>query len=205
METWEALNIIRALADGKNPATGETCKEDSVLQQIQTVRALEKAVSALESEAERSIKRSHLPAKVGKLWLAAEEEQLCAEFDRGMSIREIAKLHGRLRGGITARLERLGKIPCQVAMNFCAPSGDAGGRGACPSQATSEGEVVKPDLALAPDRPWQRDEDARICTEFYRHVDLGQIGRDLGRNRLAVYSRLVSLGKIRPKGQSHAA
>ncbi len=204
MENWEALKIVRWLAAGLNPSTGKACEPESVLQQPETIRALEIAAAALRSEADRAAKRRDLPEKVGKPWLLREEQQLCAEFDRGMSIREIARIHGRLRGGITARLERLGKIPCQIAMNSCPPSGEADGCGACPSRGAAGG-VVKQDLAVDPDRPWLREEDARICTEFYRHVDLGQIGRDLGRTRLAVYSRLVHLGKIRSKEQSHAA
>lgn len=205
MENSEALRIVRALVDGLNPSTAGTCKPEWLLQQPQTIRALEEVVRALQSEVERVDRKRPLPPNVGEPWLPPEEEQLCAEFDRGMSTREIAKVHGRLPGGVMARLGMLGKIPCQVAMNFSCPSADAGGSAKRPSQGTAaEGAVIQ-DLAVDPHRPWLPEEDARMCAEFSRHVDLGQIGQYLGRSRLAVYSRLVCLGKIRRKCQSSAA
>ena len=39
-----------------------------------------------------------------------EEDKLLDEFDSKMPIAEIAKEHGRSRGGIEARLVKLGKI-----------------------------------------------------------------------------------------------
>jgi len=164
-------------------------------------------MAALHSEAEREARKTSLPPSAGKAWFHPEEELLCAEFDRGMSIRQIASLHHRTCGGVTRRLERLGRVPCQIAMSFSCPpeDEDVAGSAKRPSQGTALEGVAKRDLAADPYRPWLPEEDARMCAEFYRHVDLGQIGQNLGRNRLAVYSRLVSLGKIRRKGQSSAA
>lgn len=204
MEAAEALRIILALADGVNPGTGERYGTGSIFQEPETIQALEEAARALAHEAKRAARSRSLPARVGEPWFRSEEEQVCQEFDRGLGIPEIARVHGRTRGGVTARLEALGKVPRQIAMDFSLPSG-AAGRETIPSQGSAPEEVVKQDLAVDPYRPWLREEDARICEEFFRHVDLGQIGRCLGRNRLAVYSRLVSLGRIRRKGESSAA
>lgn len=197
MENSDALRIIRALADGLNPSSGGPGESESILRD-----ALGKAVAALHSEVRREAGKRSLPPNAGKPWFPPEEELLCAQFDRGMSIPEMAKVHGRTRGGVTARLESLGKVPCQIAMNFSLPCPEAAGG---ETEGSAPPGVVKQDLAIDPYRPWLREEDARICREFYRHVDLGHIGRCLGRNRLAVYSRLVTLGKIRRKGQSSAA
>lgn len=50
------------------------------------------------------------PANAGKPWTKLEEDKLLDEFDSKMSISEIAKEHGRSRGGIEARLVHLGRI-----------------------------------------------------------------------------------------------
>ena len=67
MDIQEALKIMRALANGKNPENGEVLEESSVCRQPQTVRALNRAISALVAEQGRETKRprnafSHLDA-----------------------------------------------------------------------------------------------------------------------------------------------
>jgi len=46
MDIQEALKIMRALANGKNPENGEALEESSVCRRPQTVRALNRAISA---------------------------------------------------------------------------------------------------------------------------------------------------------------
>jgi hypothetical protein len=55
MEIGEALTIMRALADGVNPETGEVLTADAVYQYLPVVRALHRSVRALEYVAERSV------------------------------------------------------------------------------------------------------------------------------------------------------
>jgi hypothetical protein len=123
METLEALKIVRALAKGISLAEHDGPVQELVRQQLEAAQALAKAASALEAEEKRSVRKSYLPLKVGKPWSSAEEQQLRIEFAREMTIQEIARTHGRLRGGITARLERLGLIPSQLTINFTHPFG----------------------------------------------------------------------------------
>jgi hypothetical protein len=47
MEIQEALRIMRALANGVNPQTGEALEADSVCRQPETVKALNRALGAL--------------------------------------------------------------------------------------------------------------------------------------------------------------
>lgn len=47
MDIQEALKIMRALANGTNPENGEALEESSVCRQPRTVRALNRAISAL--------------------------------------------------------------------------------------------------------------------------------------------------------------
>lgn len=110
MEIQEALGIVRRLADGVHPETGEILQNDSVYQHPQAVRALHRAISALEFQEERERARKFLPANAGKPWSNQEDAFICEELRRGLSFEQIAKSHNRTTGSIISRLVRLGKI-----------------------------------------------------------------------------------------------
>jgi hypothetical protein len=111
MEITEALDIIRGLSDGVNPYTGEILQPESVYQNPQTVRALYRAVDALEHMQGREHRKRLLPGNAGNSWSAEEDRQLCGELRNGVDFRNIAKKHGRTTGAIIARLAKLGMIP----------------------------------------------------------------------------------------------
>jgi hypothetical protein len=110
MEIVEALKIMRALADGVNPETGEVLLKDSIYQNPQNVRALHRAVGALEYSEEREKNKRLLPQNAGRSWSREEEQQVCDELRNGINFQEIARMHNRSIGSIVARLVRLGKI-----------------------------------------------------------------------------------------------
>jgi hypothetical protein len=110
MEIQEALEIVRKLANGIHPETGAVLDGASPFQLPQIVRALNRAVSALEFQQERVRARQSLPANAGKSWSNNEDAQICDELRRGINFQEIARGHGRTVGSIVARLIRLGKI-----------------------------------------------------------------------------------------------
>ena len=87
MEIQESLRIIRALADGVNPETGEVLTGEAVYQYPSAVRALHQAIAALEWVEERGNKRP-LPAKAGKSWTRAEDRQVCEELRRGVDFQQ---------------------------------------------------------------------------------------------------------------------
>ena len=53
MEIQEALAVIRKLADGVHPETGAVLPADNLYQHPQSVRAMHRAMGALEFQAER--------------------------------------------------------------------------------------------------------------------------------------------------------
>ena len=110
MEIQEALDIVRKLANGVHPETGEAVQSDSMYQHPQAVRALHCAITALEFQQERERTRRFLPANAGKTWSDQEDAQICDELRRGVNFEGIAKAHNRTIGSIVARLVRLGKI-----------------------------------------------------------------------------------------------
>src|SRR5581483_334895 len=109
METQEALLVIRKLADGMHPETGVVLPADCLYHHPQAVRALHRAVAALEFQEEHE-RRKFLPKNAGKPWSHEEDAQVCDELRRGINFQQIAHLHSWTTGSIVARLVRLGKI-----------------------------------------------------------------------------------------------
>jgi hypothetical protein len=110
MQLDAALPIVRALADGVNPITGEAYPEHSPYAEPRTLRALYSAVDLMSREVEREKRRERLPANFGKPWTQGEDELLATEFDMGTTLTEIARKHARTVSSIRLRLEKLGKI-----------------------------------------------------------------------------------------------
>jgi hypothetical protein len=114
MEAERAADILRALADGVHPFTGEVLDDRSPLQNPECVRALFAAVEALEGRASdrsnRAGRNRDLPDRAGEPWDGREDGELMERFDAGWNVADLAKHHQRTRGAIRTRLVRLGKI-----------------------------------------------------------------------------------------------
>ena len=63
-----------------------------------------------QTESKPSSQSKKQPSNAGKPWTEMEEDKLLDEFDSKMPLAEIAKEHGRTKGGIEARLVKLGRI-----------------------------------------------------------------------------------------------
>ncbi|MFZ0815726.1 MAG: SANT/Myb-like DNA-binding domain-containing protein [Candidatus Sulfotelmatobacter sp.] len=115
MENSETLRIVRALADGVNPVTGETLAAESVFQQPQTIRALERAAAALETCSDTQDKNSLPEIEHIRLvdptqpWGAEEDERLYMEFYRSIDFEIIAQRLGRSKNAVISRLMKLAK------------------------------------------------------------------------------------------------
>jgi len=115
MQLDAALPIVRALADGVNPVTGEAYPEQSPYAEPRALRALFSAVDLMQREVEREKRRERLPANFGKPWDEGEDRALAAEYDSGAPLQEIARKHARTQSSIRLRLEKLGKIEPSAA------------------------------------------------------------------------------------------
>jgi len=112
VEVSKALEIVRALADGTDPYTGEVYPAESPEQNAETVRALFTAIDALE-RAERREKRKRrkgLPERAGQPWDNEEDSVLIKRFEEDVGVKEMAVEHKRTEWAIRSRLEKLGKI-----------------------------------------------------------------------------------------------
>lgn len=110
MQLDAALPIVRALADGVNPLTGEAYPDSSPYAEPRTLRALYSAVDLMARELEREKRRERLPANFGKPWTEGEDRALMAEFDADVAMPEMARKHARTQSSIRLRLEKLGRI-----------------------------------------------------------------------------------------------
>ena len=110
MEKSKAIEILKLLADGVNPVSGEQLDKNHVINEPDVIRALNTAVETLASEEMRLRRQRDLPKRVGKPWSENEDKALVKAFDKGISLNDLVIKHARTRGAIRTRLIRLGKI-----------------------------------------------------------------------------------------------
>lgn len=110
MDLQQALAIVRSLANGVDPESGEVFPENSAYQRPQVVRALYEAAAALEKFDRYERKRANMPVNTGKVWTEDEDRKLLAAFDAGRSLQELAAAHERTMGSVRARLLKYGRI-----------------------------------------------------------------------------------------------
>ena len=111
MNQSEALSVVRSLANGVDPDSGEVFPADSVYQRAQTVRALYAAAEALEKAERFERRKQQLPAKTGEPWTEDEDRRLLAGFDAGRGLPDLAAAHQRTQTGVRARLGNHGRLP----------------------------------------------------------------------------------------------
>lgn len=120
MEMEKTIAVLRALADGVDPGTGEAFAAGSAYQHPDTVRALFSAIHALEgppgdrqaaTKPAATAPGKPAPENAGRPWSQEEDTRLGGGYDSGKSIEELAAIHKRSKWAIESRLARLGKIP----------------------------------------------------------------------------------------------
>jgi len=90
MNQSEALSLVRSLANGVDPESGEVFAADSVYQRAQTVRALYAAAEALEKSERFERRKQQLPPKTGEPWTEDEDRKLLSGFDAGRGLPDLA-------------------------------------------------------------------------------------------------------------------
>lgn len=110
MDQAQALALVKSLANGVDPESGEVFPAESAYQRPQVVRALYTAAEALERAAQVERRKSALPAKTGEPWTEDEDRKLLASFDAGHALQELAAAHQRTQTGVRARLVKYGRL-----------------------------------------------------------------------------------------------
>jgi hypothetical protein len=121
----ESVAILRALAQGYDPRTGEEFQEQGAWSDPRVIRALFRAAEALEDRGRSDVARPGriLPPAAGKPWTPEEDERLKTEYRTVTDLRALADLHARTTGAISARLVRFGLIepPARPAATLALP------------------------------------------------------------------------------------
>ena len=107
MNQAEALSVVRSLANGVDPETGEVFPADSVYQRAQTVRALYAAAEALEKSERFERRKQQLPPKTGEPWTEDEDRKLLS------GVRRRARTAGA-RGRAPAHADRRARAAREV-------------------------------------------------------------------------------------------
>ena len=110
MDANQALAVVRSLANGVDPETGEVFPPESAYQRPLVVRALYEAAASLERFERFERRKAQLPAKTGVPWSEEEDRKLLAAFDAGRALQELAAAHERTMGAVRARLLKYGRI-----------------------------------------------------------------------------------------------
>lgn len=97
--TWEELTKVRK----------EKLEERGGFEKKIMLKEVFEHVSS-QAESKPSSQSKKRPSNAGKPWTETEEDKLLDEFDSKMPLAEIAKEHSRTKGGIEARLVKLGRI-----------------------------------------------------------------------------------------------
>ncbi len=111
MEVSKSLRMVRCLAEGVDPTTGEVLSPDSPCQHPDVVRSRFAAAAALEKSEQRQSRARSLPENAGRPWNPEEDKRLCECYAGGKTIRELSRQHGRTQGAIQSRLIKLGQLP----------------------------------------------------------------------------------------------
>jgi hypothetical protein len=107
------IYILQSLVDGRNPFTGEKIPWLWLHRQEQILDAFKEILNGEEQgngvfQPWESFKEKGSPSRRGEPWGRQEEKALLAAYKSGVSVKELALIHGRNVGGIKSRLEKLG-------------------------------------------------------------------------------------------------
>jgi hypothetical protein len=119
MELNEAKTIVKTLAQGINPATGEAFAPDSPYTEPMVIRALftvhdlarpTKKPNMSVEEKRRQNLASGKPRNAGLPWTENDRNRVESDFKDGKSIHDLAKIVERTPGAIHAELIRQGLV-----------------------------------------------------------------------------------------------
>lgn len=169
MTTDRAAEILRCMANGVDPITGEILEEDHLCNSPEVIRALCTAIQAMsgagDADASRFVRKNG-KLNAGRPWTDADLDALKRMYQDGDSMDLIcAKLQRRERG-VLKQLERLG-----LAENAKASS---------------------PGLERAGQR-WTPDEDTLLKHLYIDRLPIEKISAEMQRSEYAIYCRMEKL------------
>lgn len=117
MEINDAMFVLRQLAEGVDPETGEIYPSGSPYQNPHTIRALIAAIDHLQAFQSQIRERKSLPPRAGEKWVQSESALLLKGYHSGKSILKLAEKHQRTYGSIKSQLQKLGIVLAESGVN----------------------------------------------------------------------------------------
>lgn len=178
-----AKTILRFLADGVDPDTGELLPADHILNRAEVVRALFFAVDSLDEPPPSAVNvNGDLPSNAGTPWTDKEDERLAARYAAGQSVYELAVSHRRTSRAIRSRLERLDII------------------------GTEHDRIRNPDPLVRRKRrentgnPWSSDDDEALFEAYKAGLSIDELAKQFERGPDGIEVRLAKLGFLAIRG-----
>ena len=109
MEIDQAQEIVKLLANGIDPTTGEIFANDSPYNSPEVVRALFTVLNHVKQPSKSPAAESR-PTNAGRPWTEELKHEVAELFNQGKSIAELAQHFGRSKGAISSELVRQGVI-----------------------------------------------------------------------------------------------
>lgn len=206
MDKKKALNILKSLAIGEDPETGEELNGADLLSRPDVIRALVLGADALQNQK----KKRDLPEGAGSKWTSDEEDRLALEFHSGVSITEMAKIHQRTTVAISARLVKLGLMTDRYVDPRNLEGGEA--EGETGEDAEDSADAVprtKEEINRARDKvneenglprrhnyPWEEDEIESIHKLFAENRPLVEISEVMQRTPRSIALKLEKLALV---------
>ncbi len=106
MDIQHAKELLKTLADGINPLTGEVLSQNDSCNQPDIVRALYAALAELDKQPGKT--KGLQPENAGKPWTPEDDERLKECFESRMTKQDLCNEFKRSPGSISSRLARLG-------------------------------------------------------------------------------------------------
>ena len=114
MDLEHASEVLKSLADGYDPITGEQLPTDHVINKREVVAALNMASAYFEITSNpkltKKLVKDNQPPNHGAPWTKKDEEFVKQQFTEGKTATDIGKLLGRSRGSIWSKLKGLGLV-----------------------------------------------------------------------------------------------
>ncbi len=121
MELVDAIEVVRTLAQGIDPKTGQPFPKDSPYNQPVVIRALftvaqhfPRRKKTLEEKQQENIAKG-LPRNTGLPWTEAARTTVATSYRQGKSIEQLAGAEERSKSAILAELKRQGVITQEEA------------------------------------------------------------------------------------------
>lgn len=125
MDIERSVNVLKTLANGVNPVSGEMFPPQSPYNHPEIIRSLYTCIEQLkapikkgkmstEQRQEENLKKG-LPKNAGLPWTEDAKQMLAEGFKNGVNVVELASAHARTKGSVVAQLQNLGLISVEQA------------------------------------------------------------------------------------------